>query len=312
MKELQYHIYSRLTMQDKAPYTQKTATFIGLLAPVFFWPIYPSLTAFIDNLPAFQLLTIGFFFSFGLSLIIWKIKKLSFLAVLKQPLHYWVIGIFGIFGFNSCYLLSLQHAPPANAFLITATWPLLAILLNTIVFKERLHLHHIIACILSLIGILCIALNDGIERASSNHTFGYVLALSAAFIWATYSLLIKRHPFPKAEFIGGICGACAVSSLLFHYLLENTVSVIPTQLFPIALIGIGPLGLAYYCWNYGAQYGDIRTLSILSFLGHFLTISLLVLVGKAHFTPMLITACSLIISSALIGSSGLLKKLKAN
>ncbi len=296
-------------MQAQASHKRTTATFIGLIAPLL-WSTYPALTLMIGKMPAFQLLTIGFGVSFFMSLIIWKIRKQSVLSILKQPLKYWAIGIFGILGFNSFYITALYHAPAAEAFLLTSIWPLLALILDAILLKERLRTNHIIGCLLGFSGIFCIAINKGMSVPDSDHIIGYAAAFTAACIWASYSLLLKRNPFPKPEFIGGICGASAIGTAILHFLLESNVPVVSEQILPLILMGAGSLGISYYCWNYGTQYGDLRALSSLVFLGHFSTIGLLMLSGHATLTSMLVIAFTLIISGAFVGSMGLFAKPK--
>lgn len=285
------------------------ATFIGLIAPLL-WSTYPTLTYIIGEMPPFQLLTIGFTVSFITSLFIWKFRKTPLKKMFNQPLKYWFIGILGILGFNSFYILSLYFAPRAEAFLLTSIWPFLALIMSAIFLKEKLHKHHIIGCVMGVIGIYFIAVNKGVELEGGTHIYGYIAAIIAAFIWAIYSLVLRANPFPQAEFIGSICGATAIGALILHTSLESWVPVTTDQYLPLILIGVGSMGLSYYCWNYGVQHGDLRSLNNLVYLGHFSTISLLMLVGQAKLTFTLVSAFVFIIGGALIGSSSLFAKHK--
>lgn len=286
------------------------ATFIGTIAPLL-WSTYPTLTYLIgEAMPPFQLLTLGFSISFALSLVIWKAKRIAIKEMFVQPLKYWVVGIFGILGFNCFYILALYLMPKAEAFLITSIWPMMALIMGAIFLKEPLRRHHIIGCIMGFGGIYLIAKNRGLDFDAGDHLLGYAAALTAALIWSVYSLILRVNPLPKPEFIGTICGATAVGSAILHMMFEPSVPVSSSQLLPLILIGIGSMGLSYYCWNHGVQYGDLRSLNTMVYLGHFTTVGLLMLVGQAHLTPTLMGAFILIIGGAFIGSSGLFKRKK--
>jgi drug/metabolite transporter (DMT)-like permease len=256
-------------------------------------------------IPPFQLLSIGFTIATLLSLCIWKITNVSIISLLKTPAKYWAIGIFGIFFFNSFYISAMQYAPPAEVFLLTAVWPLIAIILDAVVLKERLRISHIVGCLLGLCGIVLIALSKGASNPDSAYIIGYIFSFLAAVVWASYSILLKRTPYPTGAFTGCISGACMVGMTLLHLLLETSIMITQEQWLPILLIGLGSLGVSYYCWNYGTQYGDLRTLSSLVFVGHFSAIGLLIAFGYTTLTLTLVIAFLCIIGGAFIGSIGL-------
>lgn len=296
-------------MQTQARPQRIQATFIGLIAPLL-WSSYPTLTFLAGDIPPFQMLTMGFSVAFFMSLCIWIKRKKSILSIIKQPAKYWVIGLFGILGFNSFYTLALTHAPRAESFLITSIWPLLALLLGAVTLKEKLHANHIFGCLLGFAGIYLIAMNKGASLDDGVHLFGFIAACTAACIWAGYSILCRLNPFPAAEFMGAISAGCAIGCLILHLALETTVFPNVSQFTPIFLAGVGSMGISYYCWNYGVQYGDLRALSSLSYLGHFTTIGFLMMVDQATLTFILVGAFTLIIGGAMVGSAGLFIKRK--
>lgn len=293
-------------MSQSTP-NRMVSTFIGLCAPLL-WSIYPVLLLSMGGVPPFEVLAMGFSISFVMSLVLWQLRGKSIRRIICQPMRYWFVGIGGILGFNSLYTMALMSAPPAEAFLVAATWPLISLLLDAWMLKERLRNNHIIGCLLGFSGLTVIAVARGADAPDIHHLLGYLAALIAAVIWAAYSVTIKRKPFPEPEFIGAICGGVAVGAGILHLLLEPSVVLHFQQWWRLLLIGIGPVGVAYYCWNHGVAKGDLRALSSLAFLGHFSTTGLLIFFGYAQFSWQIAVAFSLIIGGAFVGSLGLFLK----
>ncbi|MCE3233311.1 MAG: rane protein [Rickettsiaceae bacterium] len=290
--------------------TEKTrlkATLIGFAAPLL-WATFPSLSLAVGGVPPFQLMFITFTISFLLSICMWKYQGKSVIHVLKQPLKYWTIGIFGIFGFNAVYVTCLKLGPAAEVFLVTSTWPIITMLLDSVVLKERLRPWHIAGSLSAFCGVILIAFYRDTIAFNPDYFWRYAASLGAATIWATYSILNRKVTGMPDNLVGGFCGASAILAFLCHILFEQTVSI-PLEKWPLLLaLGIGPVGLSYYAWNFGTKYGDIRSLSILAFLGTFISISLLILFGFAPFNWTIALAAVLIIGGAAIGSAGMFFK----
>ena len=79
----------------------------------------------------------------------------------------------------------------------------------------------------------------------------------------------------------------------------------------ISIAGIGPLGLAFYCWDGALKKGDPRILGSLAYLTPMLsTLNLLLFTGR-NLTVATIIAMVLIIGGAIVGSSSSNKKFSA-
>lgn len=286
------------------------ATLIGCIAPLL-WATFPSLSMAIGKIPPFQLMFITFGISFILSLILWTTQGHNPLAVLKKPVKYWLIGIFGIFGFNAVYVTCLKLGPPAEVFLVTSMWPILAIILNSFVSNEPLRPWHIIGSLMAFFGITLIAFQHDSAEFRFEYLWRYAGAFVAASIWASYSVLNRKTEGMPDNLVGGFCGATAILAFICHILFEQTVPLSLDKIPFLLAIGLGPVGISYYAWSFGTKYGDMRALSILSFCGIFLSISLLLLFGYTAFNWDLAAAAVFIIGGAAIGSFGLLKKDRA-
>src|SRR6185312_9036610 len=98
------------------------------------------------------------------------------------------------------------------------------------------------------------------------HPIGYILAFAGACVWAGYSLASRRMPEVPTAAVGGFCLATAVLAALCHLALERTVwPAGGTSLAALLALGLGPVGAAFYAWDYGVKHGDIRVLGTLSY-----------------------------------------------
>jgi drug/metabolite transporter (DMT)-like permease len=95
----------------------------------------------------------------------------------------------------------------------------------------------------------------GGRELSGTLAWGYLPALAAAFIWATYSLLTKRVAAFPTTAIGLFGLVSGVLSLLCHVLLEPSVALQARDWALLAVLGLGPLGGAFFLVGQGAQAG---------------------------------------------------------
>ena len=77
------------------------------------------------------------------------------------------------------------------------------------------------------------------------------------------------------------CAAVAVLGTVAHLLSEQTVMPTAGQWAVLLLMGIGPVGAAFWLWDHGTKHGDIALLGSLSYLAPLLSTLLLVLAGRA-------------------------------
>jgi drug/metabolite transporter (DMT)-like permease len=283
------------------------ATFIGFIAPML-WATFPSLSIGVGKIPPFQLMSITFGISFVMSLALWKFQGKNPLQVLKQPFKFWLLGIFGIFGFNAIYVSCLKIGPAAELFLIISTWPIVTIILDSLVLKARLRIWHIIGMLSAFLGVVLIVLHNDSADFNTEYFWRYAAAFCGALIWASYSILNRKIKGMPGDLVGGFCGAGCILAFICHSLFEQTAAISMEQVPFFIAMGIGPVGIAYYAWSYGTKYGDMRSLSILSFIGTFISISLMILFGYAKFSPTIAAASVLIIGGAAVGSMGMFLK----
>ncbi len=263
------------------------------LGAIALWATLASLGVTLSHVPPF-LLT-------GLALLIGSIPAWPMMRQWRVPPKTLALGVYGLFGFHFLLFIALRHAPPVQANLVNYLWPLLMVLLAPALLRGvQLTPMHIIAALAGFAGA-AIAIAGG-QRLDTGFAWGYLPAAGSAFIWASYSLLTQRVArFPTAA-IGGFAAISGLLALLCHALLEPSVALSSQDWLLIALMGLGPLGGAFFLWDAALKRGDARSIGLLSFLTPLLSTLLLLLWRGERPSPSIVLAAVMIVGAALVGT----------
>jgi drug/metabolite transporter (DMT)-like permease len=281
--------------------TSSSATLVGLTAIVM-WSLLAALTVATGRVPPFQLLAMTFAIGACIGPLTWLWRP-GAIAALRQPALVWAVGVGGLFGYHALYFLALRLAPPAEAGLLNYLWPLLIVLLSSLLPGERLAPHHILGAVLGFAGtILLFAGNSGSE-IKAGYIPGFIAAFVAAFVWAGYSVMSRKLAAVPTDAVAGFCLATAVLAAGMHLLLEVTVwPETLGQWLAIGALGIGPVGIAFFVWDIGMKRGDIRVLGAASYATPLLSTAFLIVAGFAKPTTTLAVAAALIAGGGLIAA----------
>ena len=292
-------------MHKKAPpAASPAATLVGLGA-IALWSVLALLTASAGAIPPFELAALTFSVGGGLGLVYAAAR--GRLAALIQPWPVWAVGIGGLFGYHALYFAALNRAPPAEASLIAYLWPLLIVLFSALLPGERLRARHLAGAALGFAGAATLFAGKagGFSLAAIDPRVlsGYGLALACAFVWSSYSVLSRRLKAAPTEAVAGFCLATAALAALCHFAFETTIAPAgPAQWAAIVGLGLGPVGLAFYVWDFGVKHGDIRLLGVAAYAAPVLSTLILVAAGFAPATLSLGAACALIVGGAVVAT----------
>ncbi|MDB5955618.1 DMT family transporter [Ramlibacter sp.] len=264
------------------------------LGAIALWATLASLGVALRHVPPF-LLT-------GLGLVIGSVPAWPLARQWKVPAPTLALGVYGLFGFHFLLFIALRLAPPVQANLVNYLWPLLIVVLAPVLLPGmRWKAAHVLAALAGFAGA-AIAILGSAASADTAWSWGYLPALASACIWATYSLGTRRvASFPTAA-IGLFGLVSGLLSLACHWWLEPAVSLSGRDWLFIALLGLGPLGAAFFLWDRALKTGDARHIGILSYLTPLLSTALLVLVTGRTLTPAIALAAALIIGAAVLGT----------
>jgi len=275
------------------------------LGAIGLWSSLATLGVALGHVPPF-LLT-------GLSLLIGSLIALPLSGFQptrwRVPLPTLALGIYGLFSYHFLLFLALRHAPPVQANLVNYLWPLLMVVLAPVILPGMtLRPMHIMAALLGFAGAAVVILGGASGTGHAGNApspvwaWGYVPALGAAFIWASYSLLTKRvAAFPTAA-IGGFALTSGLLSLLCHALMEPAVVLSPRDWALIVIIGLGPMGAAFFLWDKALKLGDARHIGVLSYLTPLLSTAVLAAVSAKPLNWTVALAAVMIVTAAWLGT----------
>ena len=267
------------------------------LGAIALWASLAALGVSLSHVPPFLLtgiaLLIGSAIAVPLSGLDWRQWRV--------PPGTLALGVYGLFGFHFLLFIALRNAPPVPANLINYLWPLgMVVLAPWLLPGKRLTRRHLLAALLGFAGAALAIVGGRGESVDAVWAWGYLLALASAFVWATYSLLTQRVPhFPTAA-IGSFAAVSGVLSLLCHWWLENPVHLTAQDWGLMALLGLGPLGGAFFLWDAALKRGDAQQIGVLSFLTPLLsTLVLLVMRGESPSASVVLAAV-MIVGAAVV------------
>ena len=114
---------------------------------------------------------------------------------------------------------------------------------------------------------------------------------------------------PEHDAVGWFCGVTALLALTCHLLWENTHWPDSTIAWlSIIGLGLGPVGIAFFTWDYGVKHGNIQLLGTLAYSTPLISVVLLILAGFGQATNTLIIASALIVIGSLIAGFAKTKK----
>jgi drug/metabolite transporter (DMT)-like permease len=220
----------------------------------------------------------------------------------RVPFRTLLLGVCGLAGYHTALFLAFRLAPAVEANLLNYLWPTFLVILSPVLVPGmRLRRGHLVGTALGLAGA-ALVVTQGRLSLETAHLPGYLLATLAALIWSSYSLLTKRvPPFPDAA-IGLFCAVSGALALGLHALLEPAYLPRMAELPWLLLLGLGPMGLAFFAWNYAMTRGDPRTIGALSYLTPLLSTLLLVALGGGALTSTTAVAGALIVGGAVVGA----------
>ena len=268
------------------------------LGAIALWALLALLGVSLRHVPPF-LLT-------GIALIIGSVLALPFVlrdrTQWRIPAATLALGVYGLFGFHFLLFIALRIAPPVEANLVNYLWPLFMVVLAPLFLPGvRLRPVHVVAAVLGFAGAAIAILGSGGDTAGG-WSWGYLLALGSAFIWASYSLLTQRVPPFSTAAIGLFGLVSGLLSLLCHGALEPSVALSGSDWLLLAVMGLGPLGAAFFLWDKALKLGDARQIGILSYLTPLASTALLMGVSGRPLTGSIALAAVMIIGAALLGT----------
>lgn len=263
------------------------------LIAILLWSALASLAAQLTRVPPFYLT--------GFGLCVGGLFLLPQWRLWRVPLNTFLTGVAALFFYHAALFTAFKIAPVVSANLINYLWPLLIVLLASLFdAQQKLTRSSIFAAMLGFAGAALAIIGDQVIQFNQQALLGYLLAFIAAVIWSSYTLQLRRLPhFPSAA-VGGFNLLAGGLSLLIATQFEQLTTFSAHDYFVLGLIGLGPMGYAFFCWDKAAKQMASKTLGVLSFITPVLSTSLLLLSSGQPLTRHLAIAALMVLSATAI------------
>ncbi|MFC0410286.1 aromatic amino acid exporter YddG [Roseomonas elaeocarpi] len=278
-----------MTGRASAGRSGKSATLAGIGALVL-WASLALLGRLAAGLPPLQITAMAF--AVGGVLGTAAVVLRGELGQLQQPALAWLHGVGGLFGYHALYFAALALAPAVEANLLNYLWPLLIVLLSGPLLGLPLGARRLSGVALGFCG--CALIVGAGASFPPGAGAGFLCAAAAALVWALYSVTSRRMAAVPTAAVAGFCLVTAVLAALAHALFERTVLPGAGQWVVVVLMGLGPVGAAFFLWDIGMKRGDPRLLGTLGYAVPVASTLLLILLGGGELGWRVVVAMLLV------------------
>jgi drug/metabolite transporter (DMT)-like permease len=291
-------------MASRAPHRLLPSLF-GALG-VMLWATETTLITYTTGIPPIQTVALAFAFAAALSPAVWLITGDGPLVAFRHPRRVWLLIVGALVAYHACIYYATQLAPPAPAALLQGTTPLMIVIGSALLPGERLRWWHVLGAGMGFVGVIML-IDSGEAAAGANGDAVLNLSLIgvAAALWGLYSIASRGLPDVPSSALGSFYIAAALVSFGLHFAVEDWVVPTREEWAAIAALGILPMGLAIYCWDYGVKHGDIQALGAFAYVEPFVGAVLVALFANGVLGLDLLWSGALVVGGAAIASTGL-------
>jgi len=222
----------------------------------------------------------------------------------RQGLESLALGVYGVAGYHFLYYLAFSFAPRAETNILNYLWPLLTVVFGMVADRRLFRWRSVFGALLGFLGaVLVIAGGEGL-RLESGCVLGYGLAVGAALVWSSYSVLLgKRRLEPISSNLAFNAVTCILAGLVvaltgvFRFpMLRETIG--------LAIVGVIPIAGGFLFWQAGLNRGDPTLLGNLSFVIPLLSSLFLHVLAGVDFLPAALGGLALVVGDAWLGIGG--------
>jgi drug/metabolite transporter (DMT)-like permease len=276
---------------------------------VSLWATETTLINLAPGIPPLEIVALAFGFAAMMTPLVWLSTGENPFDAFKLPKWVWLVMVLSLVGYHSCIYFATQRAPAAPAALLQGTTPLLIVLGSALLPGERLRWWHMLGAGLGFCGVLSLINAGGTEVQTTGNAIFYLSLIGiAAGLWGLYSVVTRSLADVPTSSLGMFYGASAILAMLAHLCLERWVTPTPGAWLVVAGLGVFPMGLAIYFWDYGVKRGDIQALGVFSYAEPFIGAALVALVTGAAMRLDFLWSGALVVAGAVVASASFWKQ----
>lgn len=213
-----------------------------------------------------------------------------------------VSGLSGITLYAVLQNIAMQWTSASNATLIIASYPIITVLLETLIYKTKLNVFKIVGIVVAFAGVFVLSYIKPEER-QHNELLGIIMLIVAGIAWAFYNFLTKKvvnnYPPITLLFYQTLFGAIFMLPLS---LFERSAWMAPTtmSLLMMLFLGVFCSVIAYLLYNLGLKsLSPSVVISMLNLVPLFGVMFSFLLLGEAITLRMVIGGAIIILGVML-------------
>jgi len=183
--------------------------------------------------------------------IMWRERDL----LRKHWKHLLISALLGVTTFNTIIYTAAHTTNAMNLTLIATTTPVFVIILSRIFLGEPITRNRAIGLVIAVTGIFTLVTRgDFAVLQEMDFRVGDIWMLLAGFIWAVYSILLRKKPAEINQYAYlGTTFLVGVLPLIAAAILEQTIApqfeLTPTVIGSVLYIGVGASLVSYILWT---------------------------------------------------------------
>lgn len=233
----------------------------------------------------------------------------------RQELTFAAAGLCGICLYYILENIALTFTMASNVGVIISAAPFFTAILAHLFMKseEKLRVNFLIGFVVAVVGVVLISFNGS---ALELNPMGDLLAVIAAFVWASYSILTRKissFGYPvilttRRTFLYGILSMIP-TLFFFDFELEPARFENMANLLGILYLGLGASALCFVTWNFAVKrLGAVKT-SVYIYMVPVITVITSVLILQEQVTVIsgigtVLTLIGLLLSESILKAKG--------
>jgi len=202
--------------------------------------------------------------------------------------------------FEAYKVLPAQEAQPINL-----TWPLIISIFSALFLKQKLSFKTILGLLISFSGVVVIATRGNLLALHFHNLYGVALALSSAFIWASFWILNLLDNREESVKLFGSFFFGTIYTGLYIFFFDSFGPVAFNYILGAVYIGLFEMGITFFLWLKALSLSDNKAkTSTMVYLFPVISLFFIALVLKEKLFTSSIIGLVLIVGGILIQQFG--------
>lgn len=211
-----------------------------------------------------------------------------------------ILGFVGLFVYTALYYIGLKYLTSQIACIINYMWPMMIIIFSCIILNEPFTMRTLASIIVSFSGMAIISIQGNAGGFDKGSVTGMICCFIAAVCYGIYSVYNKKYDYNQWVVLHIAFTVSAVFSGMYCIATDSFGTLTPVMIAGMIWIGVFINAIAYVFWGIAVNTGNTAKVSIMAYLGPFLSLLVARIMLNEHIHPAAFIGLVLIIGGVLI------------